>query len=111
MSTVKGPSEKKQLSLKLDRRNTYGENAKASRKGIQSGKQRQHMNERRSAGEVLRGLKGNIPEDEASDAELLIKTRIVGSRRNGFKKQPDTPLGIVLSTKKAGRPKWSAANF
>ena len=30
MSTVKNPEEKKLLSLKHDRRNTYGENAKAN---------------------------------------------------------------------------------
>jgi hypothetical protein len=110
MSTIKSPSEKKLLSLKLDRRNTYGENAKASRKLIQSGKQRQHMNERRSAAEVLRGLKGSVAEDEASNAELLVKTRVLGSRRGGFKKQPDTPLGVILATKKAGRPKRAAAH-
>jgi hypothetical protein len=34
MSTIKNPEEKKRLSLKHDRRNVYGENAKASRKGI-----------------------------------------------------------------------------
>src|SRR5277367_4652487 len=108
MGTVRNPEEKKRLSLALDRRNTYGENSKSSRKSIQKGKQRRHMNERRRADEVLRKLKGNIPQDEASDAELLVKTRITGSRRNGFKKQPDTPLGIVLATKRAGKPKGAA---
>ena len=73
MSTVKSPGEKKQLSLKLDRRNTYGENAKASRKGIQKGKQRQHMNERRSTGEVLRGLKGNVPEECGKRCRIACK--------------------------------------
>ena len=108
MSTVKNPKEKKKLSLELDRRNTYGENSKSSRKAIPKGKQRRHMDERRGAGELLRGLKGNIPEDEASDAELLVKTRVTDSKRRGFKKKPDAPLGIVLAAKIAGRPKRSA---
>jgi len=108
MSTVKNPKEKKRLSLERDCLNTYGENSKSTRKAVPKGKQRQHMNERRSAGEVLRQLKGNVPEDAASDAELLVKTRVAGSKRKGFKKRPDTPLGIVLATKKAGKPKWSA---
>jgi hypothetical protein len=108
MSSVRNPKDKKELSLELDRRNTFGENSKASRKSIPKGKQRRHMNERRSTAEVLRKLKGTVPEDEASDAELLVKTRITGSSRRGFKKQPDAPLGVVLATKKAGRPKWAA---
>jgi hypothetical protein len=43
MSTVKHPKEKKELSLERDRRNTYGENSKSSRKGIRRGKQRRHI--------------------------------------------------------------------
>jgi hypothetical protein len=108
MSTIKSPREKKELSLKLDRRNTYGENSKASRKSVPRGKQRQHMNERRSVGQALRVLHGNVHEDEAADAELLAKTRVTNSKRKGFKKQPDVPLGIILETKKSGRPKWAA---
>jgi hypothetical protein len=108
MSTVKSPREKKDLSLKLDRRNTYGENSKATRKSVPRGKQRQHMNERRSVGQALRELQGSVHEDEATDAELLAKFRVTNSRRKGFKKQPDAPLGIVLETKKSGRPKRAA---
>ena len=49
VSKIKSPQEKKRASLEFDRRNIYGENSKASRKGIQKGKQRSHMEERRSA--------------------------------------------------------------
>ncbi len=101
MSTTKNPEEKKRLSLERDRRNTYRENSKSSRKNIQRGKQRRHMDERRSVGEVLGRLKGNVQEDVAIEAELLAKTRTVDSQRRGFKKQPDTPLGIVLAAKGA----------
>jgi hypothetical protein len=101
MSTIKNPQEKKQLSLELDRRNRYGENSKSSRKSIQRGKQRRHMDERRTVGEVLGRLTGDVQEDDATDAELLAKTRIKDSQRRGFKKQPDTPLGAVLAAKRA----------
>jgi hypothetical protein len=79
MSTVKSPEAKKQLSLERDRRNRYGENSKSSRKSIQRGKQRQHMDERRAVGEVLGRLKGNIQEDDATAAELLAKAKIAAS--------------------------------
>jgi hypothetical protein len=59
------------------------------------------MDERRTVGEVLGRLRGCVQEDEATDAELLAKTRIIDSKRRGFKKKPDTPLGIVLANKKA----------
>jgi hypothetical protein len=99
MSTIKNPEDKKRLSLERDRRNRYGENSKASRKSIPRGKQRRHMDERRTVGQVLGRLKGNVQEDVATEAELLAKTRIIDSQRRGFKKQPDTPLEVVLAKK------------
>jgi hypothetical protein len=57
------------------------------------------MDERRTVGEVLGQLKGNVQEDEAAEAELRAKTRITDSQRRGFRKQPDTPLGAVLAAK------------
>jgi hypothetical protein len=100
VSTIKTPAEKKQLSLKRDRRNRYGENSKSSRKNIRRGKQRRHMDERRSVGEALNRLKGYVQEDEATEAELKAKTRIALSKSEGFKKSPDIPLGLVLDRKK-----------
>jgi transketolase len=105
MSTIKHPREKKRLSLERDRRNRYGENSKASRKSIQRGKQRRHMDERRAVGEALARLKGTVQEDVATEAELLATTRIIDSQRRGFKKRPDTPLGVVLTTKAKKRLK------
>jgi hypothetical protein len=52
-------------------------------------------------GEVFGRLRDRVQEDEATDAELPAKTRIINSRRRGFKKKPDIPLGIVLANKKA----------
>ena len=99
MSKVKSPQDKKRLSLENDRRNTWGENQKSSRKNIPRAKQRQHRDERRSVAEVLRNLKATDDEDIAVDAELLVKTKIAQSRGLGFKKRPDVPLIEVLVRK------------
>jgi hypothetical protein len=58
------------------------------------------MDERRTVGEVLGRLKGHVQEDEATEAELQAKIRITDSQRRGFKKQPDTPLAVVLLAKR-----------
>ena len=100
MSKVKTPTEKKRLSLTRDRRNTYGENSKSSRKNIAKAKQRRHMDERRAVAHVLKGLNGQVDDDVASDAELEVKVTIADSRNRGFRKTPDKPLGVVLTRKK-----------
>ena len=70
MSTIKSPQDKKDLSLKRDRRNTYGENTAASRKGIRRGKQRSHMAERRAVSLILGRLKDQVDEDHAMEADV-----------------------------------------
>jgi len=111
MSGVKDPAEKKRLSLKLDRRNVYGENDKSSRKNIPRGKRRRHKGERRGVGQALRGLRGDVGEDEATNAEMRAKSNITYSKGNGFKKRPDAPLGAVLAAKRAGKRKGAARSF
>jgi hypothetical protein len=83
MSTIKNPEEKKQLSLERDRRNRYGENSKSSRKSIQCGKQRRHMDERRTVGEVLGRLTGNVQEDPNSSPRPEPQTVSGAASRNG----------------------------
>jgi hypothetical protein len=103
VSKVKSATEKKALSLKRDRRNTYGENPQASRKGIRRGKQRSHMEERRSVGKILSHLRESAEESEAIEADVLTKTSLVRSKLKAFKKTPDRPLGEVIKRKKARR--------
>lgn len=103
MSKVKSATEKKALSLKRDRRNTYGENPQASRKGIRRGKQRSHMEERRSVGKILSHLRESAEESDAIEADVLTKTSLVRSKRKAFKKRPDRPLGEVIKRKQARR--------
>ena len=103
MSKIKSPEEKKALSLKRDRRNTCGENPQASRKGIRRGKQRSHMQERRSIGKIPSHLRGRADETDATEADVLAKTAIVESRHKAFKKKRDAPLGEVIKRKLARR--------
>src|SRR5271163_4841156 len=81
MSKLKSPQEKKAVSLKRDRRNTYGENPQASRKGIRRGKQRSHMGERRAVSKIL----GRVRErpEESDEADVLAKTKMVESDLTG----------------------------
>jgi hypothetical protein len=103
VSKIKSPKEKKKLSLARDRRNTYGENPQASRKGIRHGKQRSHMEERRAVGRVLRHLKEVPDEDEAMEADVLAKTLTLQKKREAFKTRADEPLGVVIKRKLSRR--------
>ena len=94
----KTPQEKKRLSLAKDRRNTYGENSKASRKNIPRHKKDQNRVDRRAPTVALRGARG--PRDPQLEDELEARAH----RRRGriaWRKQPDTPLGKVLETRRS----------
>ena len=108
MKTPNSPQEKKRLSLERDRRNTYGENNKSSRKNIRKGKQRGHMQERRVAGQSLSAIKGSLDEDAAIASELKARVRMIESQREAFKKRPDTPLKEVVARKQATGRKFLA---
>jgi hypothetical protein len=99
MSTLKSPQQKKLASLALDRRNVYGENAKASRKLIPLGKQQSHQALRRGAKQPLLNADLIVDEDSASRVEFGVQTALIQAKRKGFKKRPDAPLGAVLKEK------------
>lgn len=91
----KTPQEKKNLSYSRDRRNTYGENAKSSGMNISRNKRLRVRIERRTSQVPLRGEAAGIDEarvDLASSNAML-------KRKKSWKKQPDTPLGIVVKRK------------
>jgi hypothetical protein len=100
MSTIKSPQDKKKQSLQKDRRNTYGENSKSSRRNIRKGKQRSHMEERRLANAALSTIKGSLEEEVVEVAELEARVRMIQSQREAFEKRPDTPLREVLDRKR-----------
>lgn len=103
MSKIKSAREKKALSLKRDRRNTFGENSKASRKAIPRRKQLSHMGERRAVSQILNHLREGAAESDATEADVLAKTTIVEKKRKAFKKRRDTALGLVVNKKLAER--------
>ncbi|WP_144441193.1 hypothetical protein [Bradyrhizobium sp. CCGE-LA001] len=96
MSKVKSPREKKRLSYEHDRRNTYGENHKSSRKNIPRSKRRSHQDERRAVRQALLGAKGAVADESADEAhsQVLRQGRI--KKLKAFRKSPDSPLGEVV---------------
>jgi hypothetical protein len=111
MSTLKSPQQKKLASLALDRRNVYGENAKASRKLIPLGKQQSHQGLRRAAKQPLLNAEVIVDEDSASSVEFEVQTALIQAKRKSFKKKPDAPLGAVLKDKSEPYvPVWQGAD-
>jgi hypothetical protein len=106
VSKLKTPRVKKLASLALDNRNVYGENDKASRKGIPRSKQISHQAGRRSAKRPLHNLTSALGEDDLVQAESAVKENEIQAKRKGFKKRPDEPLGAILEYKKTGD--WQA---
>ncbi|SDD15147.1 hypothetical protein [Nocardioides lianchengensis] len=96
MSRIKDPQEKKRLSLARDRRNTYGENDKASRKNVPRAQRRVNRANRRADSVALEGARGALDLDLAVRAEQ----RLVGRRRKVWRKWPDQPLGTVLAARR-----------
>ena len=110
MSKIKTPQQKKRQSYEHDRRNTYGENQKSSRKNIPRSKQRSHQDERRSVRQVLVVAQGGILEEAADEAQsqALRKGRI--KKLKAFRKSPDRPLGEVVERRLRRRTREPAAD-
>lgn len=79
------PRKKKEESLKHDRRNTYGENDKSSRKSI-----RRH---KRLVNQIYRH---KVKQALASNDATITEDTVAAIRRPGWKKHPDQPLGEVM---------------
>jgi hypothetical protein len=109
MSKVKTPQQKKRLSYAHDRRNTYGENQKSSRKNIPKSKQRSHQEERRSVRQVLVGAQGGVAEEAADEAQSqTLRTGRI-KKLKAFRKSPDRPLGEVIERRVRRRRAEQAA--
>ncbi|HEX4505510.1 MAG TPA: hypothetical protein VH722_07245 [Alphaproteobacteria bacterium] len=99
-SPPRSPQEKKALSYAKDRRNAYGENAKASRKAIPLRKAGENRDDRRKVNQELAGL----PQlDEAAAALIESSARHEINRVGGWKKWPDLPLGEFLEQQRKFR--------
>jgi hypothetical protein len=96
---MKTPQEKKKLSYRKDRRNTYGENGKSSRKSIRLSKALDIRAVRHAQDQVLLRARSCQAEDAWVDVE--VRTR--DARIRQWEKIPDQPLGEVLLRKKLKR--------
>jgi hypothetical protein len=104
MSKVKIPQDKKRLSLLKDRRNSYGENSKSSRKNIPLSKQRSSQNQRSQRNKLNALITNQIDEDFSSEIESTMINAYRHKRLKGFKKVPDIRLNDHIKRKLERRP-------
>lgn len=95
----KSPQEKKRESYEKDRRNTYGENATASRKLIPKRKAIGSRALRHMASQALASAVA-LGDPEVIDA---LEARLKRKRRLGWTKSPDKPLKEVIPRKRERR--------
>lgn len=90
---MKTPQEKKSLSYEKDRRNTFGENSKASRKGIPLSKARANRAERHTQDHIL------AETLKVADGEQLaqLENQVRATKPRQWRKSTDSPLGEVLA--------------
>jgi len=91
----KTPQQKKRESYRKDRRNTYGENSKSSRKGVRLRKKKVNRANRRTEHQAVTGpvLVSDVETAEQMDESVAAK------RRKTWSKARDTPLGEVVVKK------------
>lgn len=89
------PQEAKRLSLAHDRRNSYGENDKASRKAIPRFKAASNRSGRHGVKQALTGAHGAFGE---ADETRLVKAARKSSHPEKTK-GADEPLGKVIAAK------------
>ena len=99
MAIKRTPQEKKKISLERDRRNTYGNNQKAARKGIPKSKQLGNRSARHAADNPLALAVGPFDEGVAEQVDNEAKCAQMARKGSRFAKWPDKPLGEVLKKK------------
>lgn len=91
----KSPQQKKALSYERDRRDTYGENNKSSRKNIPLSKALSIRSERHEKNNALRGALTAESDDQLVAVEVAVHT----SEPRQWKKHPGATLGEVVAKK------------
>jgi hypothetical protein len=91
----KTPQEKKRLSYQRDRRNTYGENDKSSRKNIPRAKRHPNRVNRRVARQSLSAAVGDAGASSLEQMDAELKHR----RPKRWRKRADSPLALVVPRK------------
>ena len=103
MSKLKTPQEKKAASLELDRRNTFGDNDKSSRKNIPRSRKLSHQTVRRASNQPLRKVHSAANEDHADAIELEVRNADLEKSRKAFRKHPDATLRDALIYQSTGK--------
>ena len=93
---AKTPQQKKALSLRKDRRNTYGQNDKAARKAIPLRKALENRRNRHKQNRAIAKLEEL--DEAAADVVESSATKDV-YRSGGWVKSPDEPLGDYIALK------------
>jgi hypothetical protein len=95
----KTPQEKKALAYEHDRRNRYGQNAKASRKAIPLRKAKTKRAYRKSANQILSAASktADLLADDAPE------NKIAGIQKKRWRKAPDVSLRDAILAKKTWR--------
>ena len=101
MSKVKNPQEKKKLSYAKDRRNSYGESDKGSRKSIPRSKRVNARSERAKQQKLKVLIGNNVDTDRAMAVESDYLSSVKLRHLQGFKKYPDTTLMEFIKRQKA----------
>jgi hypothetical protein len=91
---MKTPPQKKSLSYAKDRRNTYGENNKGSRKTIQKNKAFEIRAERHTQNQRLTVA---LSSTDSTDDLVQVENTVRDTKPRQWKKSPDTPLGEVVT--------------
>src|SRR5215472_4791337 len=87
------PQEKKKLSLKKDRRNSYGESPHGARKSIPLNKRLRNRSDRHHQEGQLPTLPGQLDVGEADS----IESAILSKAPRQWRKVPDAPLGEIIA--------------
>ena len=94
MAKKRTPQEKKKLSLKKDRRNSFGENNKSSRKAIPKRKRAVNKSYRKTVKQTIQ------VDAEMKEIDLIIvDEKIKNVKRKFWKKHPDESLEEALKRK------------
>jgi len=97
----RSPQEKKKLSYERDRVNVYGQNDKASRKGIPKRKTASNRSLRRATTELVRKIAQT--EDEAPRFDAGLADATFEGLHPARRKHRDLPLAVTLDKRPATR--------
>jgi hypothetical protein len=98
----RSPQEKKKLSLQKDRRNSYGENAKSSRKNIPLSKAISHRKLRHAASQAAQVFE-RVSEDLVESLSSTLTTPRL--QKGKWKKSADLPLKKIVEGRLQRRQK------